>query len=158
MAFRSASTGTYTFASGSTGSTVDLGANNNYRYINATNVYNKGKSDGGGLPIPAGQFLIIGNGNSYGNIATYNSGSSYINGVYNKIILNCSDVTTVMFRTPDHNPPAIGCYIDKDGTITAGNIGTHRDVWEAFTVDKSHDYYAYGTVSWGGRSWSYFIV
>jgi len=47
VAFRSASTATYTFASGSTGSTVDLGANNNYRYINATNVYNKGKSDGG---------------------------------------------------------------------------------------------------------------
>ena len=46
MAFRSASTATYTFASGSTGSTVDLGANNNYRYINATNVYNKGKADG----------------------------------------------------------------------------------------------------------------
>ena len=47
MAFRSASTATYTFASGSTGSTVDLGANNNYRYINATNVYNKGKADAG---------------------------------------------------------------------------------------------------------------
>ena len=45
VAFRSASTATYTFASGSTGSTVDLGANNNYRYINAVNVYNKGKAD-----------------------------------------------------------------------------------------------------------------
>ena len=52
MAFRSASTATYTFASGSTGSTVDLGANNNYRYINATNVYNKGKSDGGSGVFP----------------------------------------------------------------------------------------------------------
>ena len=50
MAFRSASTATYTFASGSTGSTVDLGANNNYRYINATNVYNKGKADNQGIP------------------------------------------------------------------------------------------------------------
>ncbi len=48
MAFRGDSTATYTFTSGN-GSTVDLGARNNYRYVNATNVYNKGKSDGGGL-------------------------------------------------------------------------------------------------------------
>lgn len=38
--------GTYTFASGSTGGTVDLGANNTYRYVNASNVYAKGKADG----------------------------------------------------------------------------------------------------------------
>lgn len=38
-------TQTYTFASGSTGATVDLGVKHFYRYVNATNVYNKGKSD-----------------------------------------------------------------------------------------------------------------
>lgn len=38
--------GTYTFASGDTGDTKDLGATNSYRYVNATNVYNKGKADG----------------------------------------------------------------------------------------------------------------
>lgn len=38
--------GTYTYASGSTGGTVDMGATNSYRYVNATNVYNKGKADG----------------------------------------------------------------------------------------------------------------
>ena len=46
MAFRGDSTDTYTYASGSTGGTVDLGARNNYRYVNASNVYNKGKADG----------------------------------------------------------------------------------------------------------------
>ena len=51
MAFRGDSTGTYTFSEGSTGSTVDLGARNNYRYINATNVYNKGKEDGESVPF-----------------------------------------------------------------------------------------------------------
>ncbi len=50
MAFRGDSTGTYTFASDSTGGTVDLGARNNYRYVNAVNVYNKGKSDGAVQP------------------------------------------------------------------------------------------------------------
>ena len=40
--------GTYTYGSGSTGGTVDMGANNTYRYVNASNVYNKGKSDGQG--------------------------------------------------------------------------------------------------------------
>ena len=46
MAFRVDSTDTYTYASGSTGGTVDLGARNNYRYVNASNVYSKGKGDG----------------------------------------------------------------------------------------------------------------
>ena len=46
MAFRGDSTDTYTYASGSTGGTVDLGARNNYRYVNAENVYSKGKGDG----------------------------------------------------------------------------------------------------------------
>ena len=46
MAFRGDSTATYTYATNSTGGTVDMGARNNYRYVNATNVYNKGKSDG----------------------------------------------------------------------------------------------------------------
>lgn len=38
--------GTYTYGSGSTGGTVDMGANNTYRYVNAGNVYSKGHSDG----------------------------------------------------------------------------------------------------------------
>ena len=38
MAFREDSTGTYTFPTGSSGSTVDLGARNTYRYVNAENV------------------------------------------------------------------------------------------------------------------------
>lgn len=38
--------GTYTYGSGSTGGTVDLGVNNTYRYVNAGNVYKKGKADG----------------------------------------------------------------------------------------------------------------
>lgn len=38
--------GTYTYPSGSTGGTVDMGATNSYRYVNASNVYSKGVSDG----------------------------------------------------------------------------------------------------------------
>lgn len=41
-------TGTYTYASGSTGGTVDLGETNTYRYVNAGNVYNTGYSNGYG--------------------------------------------------------------------------------------------------------------
>ena len=37
---------TYTFAANDTGATKDLGVNHSYRYVNATNVYNKGKADG----------------------------------------------------------------------------------------------------------------
>ena len=42
--------GTYTYAANSTGGTIDLGVNNNIRYINAANVYNKGKTDGQSTP------------------------------------------------------------------------------------------------------------
>ena len=38
--------GTYTYGSGSTGGTVDLGETNGYRYVNASNVYAKGLADG----------------------------------------------------------------------------------------------------------------
>lgn len=41
-----ANTQTYTYPANSTGATVDLGASNLYRYVNAANVYNKGKADG----------------------------------------------------------------------------------------------------------------
>ena len=57
VAFRGDSTATYTYATNSTGGTVDMGARNNYRYVNATNVYNKGKADGttAATFIPAGK-------------------------------------------------------------------------------------------------------
>ena len=37
---------TYTYPSGSTGAKYDLGINHKYRYVNAANVYAKGKADG----------------------------------------------------------------------------------------------------------------
>ena len=46
VAFRGDSTATYTYVANSTGGTVDMGARNNYRYVNAANVYTKGKVDG----------------------------------------------------------------------------------------------------------------
>lgn len=39
-------TGTYTYPANSTGGTYDMGAGNNLRYVNASNVYAKGKADG----------------------------------------------------------------------------------------------------------------
>lgn len=41
--------GTYTYPANSTGGTYDMGTTNNLRYVNASNVYNKGKQDGGGV-------------------------------------------------------------------------------------------------------------
>lgn len=40
---------TYTYPSGSTGGTVDMGETNDKRYVNAQNVYSKGLSDGRSL-------------------------------------------------------------------------------------------------------------
>lgn len=39
-------TGTYTYPANSTGGTYDMGTTNNLRYVNASNVYAKGKADG----------------------------------------------------------------------------------------------------------------
>ena len=39
-------TETYTFPANDTGGQKDLGVNHSYRYVNASNVYNKGKADG----------------------------------------------------------------------------------------------------------------
>ena len=44
--FKTTHTDTYTYPSGSTGGTYDMGVKHQYRYVNATNVYNKGKADG----------------------------------------------------------------------------------------------------------------
>ena len=44
--FKTTHTDTYTYPSGSTGGTYDMGVDHKYRKVNATNVYNKGKTDG----------------------------------------------------------------------------------------------------------------
>lgn len=46
VAVPNSNSATYTYPSGSKGEKVDLGATNSYRYVNAANVYAKGKADG----------------------------------------------------------------------------------------------------------------
>lgn len=67
--------GTYTYAANSTGATVDLGVNNSYRYVNATNVYNKGKADGIASTSSKKNFVNLGSSSS-GNISSYVTPSS----------------------------------------------------------------------------------
>lgn len=61
---------TYSFPANDTGGTKDLGATNSYRYVNAENVYNKGKADGGSgkKPISVAQ---ITSKNGAGNTSPY---------------------------------------------------------------------------------------
>lgn len=57
--------GTYTYAANSTGGTVDLGATNTYRYVNASNVYAKGKADGIDFTLVLSYQICLGwNGNT----------------------------------------------------------------------------------------------
>lgn len=51
-------TGTYTYGTGSTGAKYDMGAANVYRYVVATNVYNKGIADAG--TSFSGTFTLMG--------------------------------------------------------------------------------------------------
>ena len=96
MAFRGASTATYTFASGSTGSTVDLGANNNYRYINATNVYNKGKADGKSERdlVPQGYYYVYNN-----RPMIYNARTIGENSVGGTTIHLCQNISQIHYKS-----------------------------------------------------------
>ena len=76
MAFRGDSTATYTYASGSTGGTVDMGARNNYRYVNAQNVYSKGKTDG--VTVHTGTYNATTRSNSTGIDLTASHSYRYI--------------------------------------------------------------------------------
>lgn len=67
-------TGTYTYASGSTGGTVDLGETNTYRYVNAGNVYNTGYNNGRrSSPVSGNNIMIAGQNGS--GVTTANSAS-----------------------------------------------------------------------------------
>lgn len=57
--------GTYTFASGDTGGTKDLGVTNTYRYVNAANVYAKGKADAAKIIYTLAHIRFESTGNNY---------------------------------------------------------------------------------------------
>ena len=69
--FRPDSTETYSFGSNS-GSTVDLGARNNYRYVNASNVYNYGYNTGNSAGAASGYETGYNDGYNVG----YNAGAA----------------------------------------------------------------------------------
>lgn len=53
---------TYTYPSGSTGGTVDMGATNDKRYVNAQNVYSKGVTDGRSLSSQTKRVTFVASG------------------------------------------------------------------------------------------------
>lgn len=84
MAFRTDSTATYTYAANSTGGTVDLGAKNNYRYVNASNVYAKGKADGmlGTMPVTIQVARNTSGQNSSSGVAYHSYPANFIKSIY----------------------------------------------------------------------------
>ncbi len=83
-------TQTYTFPANSTGATADLGVANLYRYVNATNVYNKGKTDGQNEVKAAPQNFLT--ATTYNKItANANTGAQTYDitkGYYNKVVVD----------------------------------------------------------------------
>lgn len=67
---KAANTGTFTTSTNSTA--VDMGANQNYRYVNTTGVYNAGKSAG------AASWVQVWSGNTTGNISVSLSSYKYV--------------------------------------------------------------------------------
>ena len=159
VAFRGASSATYTFVSGN-GATVDLGATNNYRYINATNVYNKGKSDGtsSGLMVPAGKVLNI--KYSTNSFLDFTLDTSYNEVMYGSYIFNFSNVAGKSLYMAC---PYTGSYYWHSGywmvngsTITACtpqlNSGRIPSSWTKMYVLPSSGYQYFVVPQWGTSS------
>lgn len=72
--------GTYTFAANDTGNTKDLGTAHDYRYVNASNVYAKGKADekinnAGNIVDEVGEYISTVNGGLYEVLAACENGT-----------------------------------------------------------------------------------
>lgn len=75
--FKTTHTDTYTYPSGSTGGTYDMGVNHQYRYVNASNVYNKGKTDGiNSKTLSLATYTTYGSNWSNRTLYTNNSGAT----------------------------------------------------------------------------------
>lgn len=133
-------TGTYTYPANSTGGTYDMGTTNNLRYVNASNVYAKGKADGV----------------SFSRIATHNNGNIYtFTAAY-----ACAYwiVTTIRSRTPDFTPTislASGSYsqVFDSGDIhnSAQDVHGRTIVYKLLNV-KSGDKLNF-TTTLDGQAW-----
>lgn len=118
----SANSEVYTFPSESIGSTIDLGANNLYRYVNADNVYSKGLSDGSSHS----GFIKLGGAGTY-NIEQHNANChnltlanfiwSISNGSTND---GCHIVGGEIWTRSVYNPPTVS-YDATSCTLTVKN-------------------------------------
>lgn len=116
-----AQTDTYTYASDSTGGTIDMGVQNRYRYVNASNVYTAGKGAGtyhlagtkvasagssysGSYTAPANCLCVVCAGNNGGSMTVKragtsmgisNTGTSFFNGKFQYSAFTCTKGQTV---------------------------------------------------------------
>ena len=106
-----AHTGTYTFAANDTGGTKDLGSIHGYRYVNASNVYNKGVADA------RAQFLSPGY-MTYGEL-----GQGAVN--WSKVYKNVS----LAFTTEKNEMLALGSVVGFTTFTITVNGGFVFDLW-----------------------------
>lgn len=133
----SSNTKTYTIPSNSTGTTIDLGEKNLYRYVNATNVYNKGVSDADARV----------NTSSTNYKTGYNNGVSSVNLYYNSTLawdhLNNS-ATTGHNYTKTVTAPA-------DGFVVIGAGISNYNCKAEIKINNSRVFYAEGGIIGVGR-------
>ena len=141
-------TDTYVYSAGSTGSTVDMGASNNYRYVNATEVYLKGKADqhtedaNSGYVQPTETKVITANGShnvSNAAVAVVNvpipSGYLVPDGTRTLTSNGTFDVSS--YKNVDVNVPIPSGYLKPSGNKTITTNGSYIDVSSYSTVTVS---------------------
>ena len=129
--------GTYTFASGN-GATVDMGVNNTYRYVNASNVYNKGKADGGAtfkttdLPFTSksvsgstslGSNFVV--GTYYFMVSALSANTNQYGGMLTQNSITGGEYTVFKLLMDSYAAGSAGAYIIKatDKSITVHTYG-----------------------------------
>ncbi len=139
MAFRGDSTATYTFTSGN-GSTVDLGARNNYRYINATNVYNKGKADGSvsdNVIYTLACIRFEATGSNYRNYVITNQSGKVV--TTNNAYYVSTDDDYIFFNSPNYT---ISLTVKKPCTVFSyNNTSTHYNANSSVPDMKDNNFY-----------------
>lgn len=132
---KAANTGTFTTSTNS--SAVDMGANQNYRYVNTTGVYNAGKTAG------AASWVQVWSGSTTGNVSVNLSSYKYV-------VVQVTGGSWLMLQVGGSKG-----YIGYIGTSPDGMWGTWGGTraYKATTSGITSDSDLYGATENKGKSW-----
>lgn len=120
--------GTYTYPANSTGATYDMGATNNLRYVNASNVYAKGKADGTGYSTTITWNSVTTNATKTVSLTGY---SNYKNITASNIKVGITSTTSYMNWQTIGQSISVQSYTASNGSLVLKATNSSGDEWYA---------------------------